>query len=247
VRKSLPRNGRYRYVPPSATDQAGLWTLLENIRPVPGSQRSRLALPGVALPSPEGPILFYAGDLGLVQNRCVSVVGSRTVSSDGAARTRRLARELAAAGVVVVSGLAKGVDTQAHRAAMEAGGRTVAVIGTPLDVAYPAENADLQERIYREHLLVSPFSIGARVFRSNFPQRNKVMAALTDATVIVEASDTSGSLHQAAECRPDRLNRWLFISRSLVEDSRITWPRKFLGGPKVRILENTSDLLAVLS
>jgi DNA processing protein len=145
-----------------------------------------------------------------------------------------------------MSGLAAGVDTEAHSATIQCGGRTVAVIGTPLDVAYPAANARLQEKIYREHLLVSPFPIGSRVFRSNFPERNKVMAALSDATVIMEASDTSGSLHQAAECRPDRLDRWLFISQSVVNDPRLTWPKKFLGGPKVKILRETSDVLAVL-
>jgi DNA processing protein len=223
-----------------------MWTLLDGVRTVASAQRSRLTLPGLNFPQADGPPLFFAGDLSLVRSRCVSVVGSRTVSPEGAARTRRLARELAAAGVVVVSGLAAGVDTDAHSSAIAARGRTIAVIGTPLDVAYPAANARLQETIYREHLLVSPFATGARVFRSNFPTRNKVMAALSDATVIMEASDTSGSLHQAAECRPDRLDRWLFISKSMVNDPRLTWPRQFLGSPKVRILSDTADVLAVL-
>jgi DNA processing protein len=235
-----------KYVPPTSSGQIGMWALLEGVRRVANSQRARLTLPGLHFPQPDGPPLFYAGDLGLVRSRCVSLVGSRTVSAEGAARTRRLARELAAAGVVVVSGLAAGVDTEAHSSTIEAGGRTIAVIGTPLDVAYPAANARLQETIYQDHLLLSPFAVGRRVFRANFPERNKVMAALTDATVIMEASDTSGSLHQAAECRPDRLDRWLFISKSVVSDPRLTWPKRFLGGPKVRVLEETADVLAVL-
>ena len=236
-----------RYTPPLSIGQVGLWQLLDGVRDVPVGQRARLTLPGLGVPPDEGPPIFFAGDLGLVRSRCVSVVGSRSVSADGAARTRRLARELAAAGVVVASGLAAGVDAEAHSATIETGGRTIAVIGTPLDVAYPAVNGLLQEKIYREHLLVSPFAVGSPVFRSNFPQRNRVMAALSDATVIVEASDTSGSLHQAAECRADRLDRWLFISQSVVNDRRLTWPKKFLGGPKVRILRDTADVLAVLA
>lgn len=241
-----PRPRLKKYVPPASRGQVGMWKLLEGVRKIATTQRARLTLPGLDFPQNDGPPLFFAGDLSLVRCRCVSVVGSRTVSAEGAARTRRLARELAAAGVVVVSGLAAGVDTEAHSSAIQAGGRTIAVIGTPLDVAYPAANARLQERIYREHLLVSPFATGARVFRSNFPTRNRTMAALSDVTVIMEASDTSGSLHQAAECRPDRLDRWLFISKSMVNDSRLTWPKKFLGAPKVRILGETADVLAVL-
>jgi DNA processing protein len=176
----------------------------------------------------------------------VAVVGSRVISERGLARTRRFVAELVEAGVVVASGLAAGIDTAAHQTCIDCGGRTIGVVGTPLDRAYPAENAALQESVYSDHLLVSPFPIGSRVLRSNFPQRNKLMAALSDATVILEAGDTSGSLHQAAECQPNRLDRWLFIAREVVEDTRLTWPRRFLGGPKVRVLEGTQDLLAVL-
>jgi DNA processing protein len=142
---------------------------------------------------------------------------------------------------VVTSGLAKGVDTAALSAAIDAGGRVVAVIGTPLEKMYPAENAALQEAIYRDHLLVSPFPAGEQVYPSNFPKRNRVMAALSDASVIVEASDTSGTLHQAAECQ--RLGRWLFIMRAVAEDEDLKWPSKFIGKPKVAVLSTTSDVL----
>jgi DNA processing protein len=124
---------------------------------------------------------------------------------------------------------------------MVSGGRVAAVIGTPLDKAYPAENAELQHDIYRRHLLMTPFCVGERVFRSNFPTRNRVMAAISDATAIIEASDTSGTLHQAAECV--RLGRWLFIAKSVVDDPQLTWPARFLGQPKVRVLVSTSDIL----
>jgi DNA processing protein len=188
--------------------------------------------------------LFAAGDESLLARRAVSIVGTRSVSDEGRARAQRLARELASNGVVVMSGLAKGVDRAAHEAAISVGGSTIAVIGTPLSKAYPAENADLQETIYREHLLVSPFAEGEDVFKSNFPQRNRVMAALSEATVIIEASDTSGTLHQAAECR--RLGRWLFIAKSVADDPQLTWPSRFLGKERTAVLVSTNDVLTAI-
>lgn len=185
-------------------------------------------------------VVFVAGDLTLVKQPAISVVGTRQVSSAGAANARRIALDLAIAGIVLVSGLAEGVDTQAMTSAMENGGRVIGVIGTPLDRAYPAKNAALQEAVYQRHLLVSQFPSGARVFKSNFPQRNRLMALLSDATIIVEASDTSGTLHQAAECL--RQGRWLFISKPVVDDVNLTWPKRFLGKPRVRILDSILDV-----
>jgi DNA processing protein len=148
---------------------------------------------------------------------------------------------LAQRGITVVSGLARGVDAAAHLGALEENGHTVAVIGTPLDRAYPAENASLQEDIYRKHLLLTPFPIGERVYPSNFPKRNRVMAAVSDATVIVEASDTSGTLHQAAEC--GLLGRWLFIMKSVADNPDLKWPAKFIGKERVAILSSTMQII----
>lgn len=185
--------------------------------------------------------IFYVGDLDQVVAPSVAIVGTRAVSSAGAARARRLAKGLAAAGVGIVSGLAEGVDTEALTEAIRCGGRVSAVIGTPLDKAYPAKNAALQEQIYRNHLLISQFAIGERTFRSNFPERNRLMATITDATVVIEASDTSGTLHQSAECQ--RLGRWLFIAKSVVDDPNLSWPSKFLPYEKCVILERVEDVL----
>jgi DNA processing protein len=188
--------------------------------------------------------LWCAGDLSLAGHASVAVVGTRDPTTGGVTRARRLARELARAGVVVVSGLARGVDTEALVAAIKNGGRVIGVIGTPLNQAYPAENRRLHERIYREHLLVSQFAPGQRVHQSNFPARNRLMAALCDATAIIEAGDNSGTLYQAAECV--RLERWLFIARSVADNPRLKWPAKFLGKPRVRVLRSTTDILEIL-
>ena len=189
--------------------------------------------------------IYYVGNLECLRTPAVAIVGTRNVSPEGAARARKLARGLSAAGVAVVSGLADGVDTVALTEALSCGGRVAAVIGTPLDKAYPAKNAALQEEIYSKHLLISQFPIGERTFKSNFPARNRVMAAVTDATVVIEASDSSGTLHQSAECQ--RLGRWLFIAKSVVDNPNLTWPSKFLPYEKCVILENVEDVLSRVS
>ncbi|MCV9960408.1 DNA-protecting protein DprA [Pararhizobium sp. BT-229] len=188
--------------------------------------------------------VYCAGDIRFLASKVVSIVGTREISEAGIKRANRLSRELAEMGVVVMSGLAKGVDSVAHLGAINAGGKTAAVIGTPLDRAYPAENAQLQMDIYNHHLLISPFGVGEEVYRSNFPTRNRVMALLSDATVIVEASDTSGTLHQAVECQKN--GRWLFIMKSVAEDPKLSWPAKFLNHPRTRVLESTSDIVEAL-
>ena len=162
----------------------------------------------------------------------------------GVLRLDALAGKLAEQGVVVVSGLAKGIDTEALTAAISAGGVVVAVIGTPIDRAYPAENAPLQRRSQPSTFSSHSLPRVSRTFPSSFPVRNRLMAALSDATVIIEASDSSGTLHQAAECV--RLDRWLFIARSVMADRTLEWPSKFRGYPKVQTLDSTEALTAVL-
>ena len=228
-----------RYRPPNQVNTTSLLGLLASTGRHGLEDKQPDLLRRSSQPMPDMPV-YYAGTLALLSRTCVSIVGTRRVSNAGAARARRLARELIEAGIVIVSGLAKGVDTAAHTSALEAGGSTVAVIGTPLDKVSPVENARLQEELYEKHLLLSPFRSGEEVFKGNFPKRNRVMAAISDATVIVEASDTSGTLHQAAECR--RLGRWLFILRAVVDDPSVTWPARFLKEPRTIILDRTEQI-----
>lgn len=233
---------RHRYKPPSKVCETDLRRILRQ------SSRGNLEPEQLSLldsgsgPNATSMPIFYAGDLSLVADRCIAVIGTRDVTEIGRKRANKIARELVEAGIVVVSGLAAGVDAQALGAAMTNGGRVIAVIGTPLDKAYPAANGYLQEQIYRDHLLISQFPPGARTFPSHFPARNRTMAAITDASVIIEAGETSGTLHQALECV--RLNRWLGISKSVVEDPRLKWPAQFIDYPKTVVLESTAELVA---
>jgi DNA processing protein len=149
-----------------------------------------------------------------------------------------------------VSGLAKGIDTAAHEETIEAGGRTIAVIGTPIFEAYPKENAQLQETIATKHLLISqvPFlRYRKQAFKANtlfFPARNVTMSALTAATVIVEAGNTSGTLVQARAALAQ--NRRLFILESCFRNTELTWPSKFEKLGAVRV-QNVTQILEALN
>ena len=168
--------------------------------------------------------IFAAGDTALLAHgRKVSVVGSRDASEEELKRARRLVRELVSHCVTVVSGLAAGIDTAAHQEAISEGGRTIAVLGTALDQTYPASNANLQHEIMARHVVVSQFPFGSKTLRRNFAIRNRTMALISDATVIVTASETSGTQHQGWEAI--RLGRPLFFLDSLLAEE-ISWIRE---------------------
>lgn len=171
--------------------------------------------------------LYIEGDSTLLRKGVrVSVVGSRRASEEGRRRAHRLTKTLAEQGITVVSGLARGIDAEAHWTTIRHGGRTIGVLGTGLDRAYPPENQDLQRLLAREHLLVSQFPLGTPSLRGNFPQRNRTMALVSDATVIVEASERSGTQSQAWETL--RLGRPLFLLRSLIENGSAPWAAKLV-------------------
>jgi DNA processing protein len=186
--------------------------------------------------------LYLLGDESLLSHvPRVSIVGSRKADNRALERARTYAVNLATEGVVIVSGLAEGIDAAAHEATLSVGGRTIAVLGTGLDRAYPSKNRDLQARIAREHLLVSQFPMGSPVQRKNFPMRNRTMALLTDATIIVEASESSGTLHQGWEAL--RLGRLLFIDESVASRELLRWPTEMIGyGAQVLSMENLPQL-----
>lgn len=186
-------------------------------------------------------LLYYRGWWDLVNSRSVAVVGTREPSEDGIRRARKLVQALVKDGFTVVSGLAKGIDRVAHETAIKAGGRTIAVIGTPISHAYPAANRDLQELIARDFLLISQVPVkrwqqqGPKQNRIFFPERNITMSALTEATIIIEAGETSGTLIQARHALKQK--RKLFILDSCFNKPNITWPQRFADEGAIRVLE----------
>ena len=123
-------------------------------------------------------VLWFRGDLSICDKTVVAVVGARTASREGMAAAEAIAGDLARAGVVIASGLARGIDAAAHTGALEAGGTTVAVLGTGLDVVYPPENQGLFERIGHSGLLMSEFPPGTLPFPGNFPKSNRIISGL---------------------------------------------------------------------
>ena len=145
------------------------------------------------------PLLYALGDLALLARPAVAIVGTRHATAPGLRAAHRLARAAAHAGAVVVSGLARGIDAAAHDGALDAGiATTVAVLGTGIDVPYPADHRALHHRIGRDGLLLSELPPGRKATRGSFPERNRIVAALAHVTVVVEAGEGSGALITAA-------------------------------------------------
>lgn len=196
------------------------------------------------------PLFYYQGDIGLIESKSVSIVGSRKASEAGKRRAFQMARDLAKSGITVVSGLAKGIDTAAMTSAIDNKGKVIGVIGTPIDEVYPKENKELQETVARDHLLVSqvPFyKYSIQPFKTRrfyFPERNELMAAISDATIIIEASDTSGTLTQARACQHQ--GRKLFILKSCYEDDSVDWPKKWAKKPNVYVIDNSDAVISIL-
>ena len=186
-------------------------------------------------------LLYYCGRRKLFAAPGVAVIGTREPSDAGRKRARKLARYLVAHGFAVISGLARGVDTETHRAALGAGGATIAVLGTPLHVNYPPENRALQRQLMREQLVVSQVPIfhyarqGIQQNRQFFPERNATMSALSQATVIVEASERSGTLTQARAALVQ--GRKLFVLDSCFQNPQLSWPARLEAQGAIRLRE----------
>ncbi|MFT4309092.1 MAG: DNA-processing protein DprA [Candidatus Woesearchaeota archaeon] len=187
--------------------------------------------------------LYIIGNKALAsKSRSISIIGTRQPTSKGMENARIIAEFLVKNNVIIVSGLAKGIDTIAHESAIRNKGNTIAVIGTPLDTCYPKENSKLQDTIKNNHLLISQFRIGSPILPSNFPARNRTMALISRVSVIVEASDKSGTMHQGWEAL--RLGRRLFILEDLANNKNLSWPSKLIKyGAEVLSIKDLSVLL----
>ena len=170
------------------------------------------------------PFLFVRGTLFAEDARSVAVVGTRQASPKGLSQAGRMATLLAAEGVTVVSGLARGIDTAAHTATLEAGGRTIAVVGSGILRTYPPENEALAERIATTGAVVSQFWPDSPPARYNFPMRNVTMSGIGQGTVVIEASSTSGAKMQARLALEH--GKYAFLLRSLV--TRQPWAERYL-------------------
>ena len=144
--------------------------------------------------------------------------------------------------ITVVSGLAEGVDTAAHLAAIQRGGKTIGVIGTPLNQYFPSRNKALQDKIAENYLLLSQFLENSSVTPKNFPIRNRTMALISDATIIIEASEKSGTKHQGWEAL--RLGRELLIMENVINGNNVSWVNEMVKhGAQILSKSNYVDLI----
>lgn len=149
------------------------------------------SLKSIATPPP---ILYYRGSLDCFDRKAVAIVGTRLMTSYGKMMAAEIAKTLAENGIVVVSGLARGIDSVAHATTIANGGETIAVLGSGVDVIYPAEHRNLAASICRQGMILSDYAPGTQPERQNFPPRNRIIAGLALCTVVIEAGERSGSL-----------------------------------------------------
>ncbi|MBI3303464.1 MAG: DNA-protecting protein DprA [Deltaproteobacteria bacterium] len=190
------------------------------------------------------PFLYVRGSFVPGDRIAIAIVGSRFASAYGRGVARDLARGLAEKGVTIISGLARGIDAEAHRAALAAGGRTVAVLGSGLDVIYPSEHRALAAEIPAHGAVVSEFVLGSKPDAVHFPYRNRVISGLTLGTVVVEATENSGSLI-TARCALDQ-NREVFAVPGNITTSRSRGAHRLIK-QGAKLVENIEDILTEIA
>lgn len=190
------------------------------------------------------PFLYVRGTLLPEDRIAIAIVGSRAASTYGRTMTQTLARGLAERGVTVVSGLARGIDAEAHRTTLTTGGRTIAVLGSGVDVIYPGEHRGLAEEITKSGAVVSEFSLGSKPEAIHFPYRNRVISGLTLGTVVVEATEKSGSLI-TARCAVEQ-NREVFAVPGNVTTGRHCGPHRLIK-EGAKLVEDVDDILSEIA
>lgn len=190
------------------------------------------------------PVLFIRGALVAADSKAVAIVGSRRPSLAGIEMARTLAGELAGAGFTIVSGLARGIDTAAHRGALDGGGRTLAVLGSGMDNIYPPDNAGLADAVAAQGAVLTEFLPGCLPLRQNFPRRNRVISGLALGTVVIEAGERSGALITAA-CALDE-NRTVFAVPGAPGYARSKGANKLIK-EGAKLVESARDVLEDLA
>ena len=189
-------------------------------------------------------LLYVLGELIPDDRYSIAIVGTRHPTQYGQNVSETISRELARLGLTIVSGLARGIDTNVHLTTLKAGGRTIAVLGSGLDVPYPAENRKLQESIGEEGAVVSEFPMGAKPDAPNFPRRNRIISGLTLGTVIVESAEDGGAMITATTALDQ--NREVFAIPGNITEKRSTGPNKLIREGRAKLVSNVEDILEEL-
>jgi DNA processing protein len=191
------------------------------------------------------PFLFLRGSFESQDNYSVAIVGTREPTPYGIQIAERFATDLSNLGLPVVSGLARGVDTSAHGAALKAGGRTIAVIGSGIDVIYPPENSSLADRVAAQGALVSEYLMGTKPDAGNFPRRNRIISGITLATLVIETGTQGGAMITAAMALDQ--NREVFAIPSALHPRRQSGTNLLIKEGKAKLTETVDDIIAELA
>ncbi len=191
------------------------------------------------------PLIYIKGSIVPDDERSIAVVGTRNPSHYGRQVTEHLVHGIASAGVTVVSGLARGVDGVAHRTALDAGQRTVAVLGSGLDIIYPHEHTELSARIVQNGALVSEHALGTRPDARNFPRRNRIMSGMTLGTLVIEASEKSGALITARQALEE--NREVFAVPGSIFSNNSAGTNKLIRESAAKLVTDCEDVLEELN
>jgi DNA processing protein len=189
------------------------------------------------------PLLFARGRTELMGELALGIVGTRRPTAYGIAAAARLAKDLAGAGLTIVSGMARGIDTAAHRAALETGGHTVAVFGCGVDEVYPTENRKLAEQISRDGLIVSEFPMATPPYPQNFPIRNRIIAGMSVGVLVVEGGEYSGSAITAKLAAEQ--NREVFAVPGNIT-SKMSWGPNLLIKQGAKLVQEWNDVVVEL-
>ena len=192
------------------------------------------------------PVLYYRGLVDVKENQgitpTVAIVGTRSPSEYGRRWTRKISTALAKSGFTVVSGLAAGIDTEAHTSCLEAGGRTLAVFGTGVDIVYPKPNERLRDRVLQQGLAISEYPAGTQPNKTNFPRRNRIIAGLSRATIVIEAPQKSGALITAYQAND--FCRDVYVLTARLDDERSFGCLELLSKGAHPILPSSDRLLS---
>ena len=190
------------------------------------------------------PFLFVRGNFTDNDTCSIAIVGTRSPSAYGTQMTERFSSALAKLGLPIISGLARGVDTSAHSAALKAGGRTIAILGSGVDVIYPPENKHLCERIIAQGALASEFVMGTTPDAGNFPRRNRIISGIAIATLVVETGIEGGAMITATTACDQ--NRDIFAIPSAVNDKRRSGTNLLIKQGRAILTESVDDIVAEL-
>jgi DNA processing protein len=189
-------------------------------------------------------LLYVLGNFMTLDKSAVAIVGTRMPSAYGQLVAESFARDLAQLGLTIVSGLARGIDTLAHSAALKAHGRTIAVLGSGLDVVYPAENRKLYDAIAVQGAVASEFPMGTKPDATNFPRRNRIVSGLSLGTIVVESAEDGGAMITASTALDQ--NREVFAVPGSIMEKRTAGPHKLIREGRAKLVQNVDDILEEL-